>query len=218
MDINTAIKSRHSVRQYIDKRIEGQVLEELKQMIDQCNSDGGLNIQLCLSEPTAISGLLTIAFKNAKNYIALVGKECDDLEEKCGYYGEKFILRAQQLGLNTCWVASYRKSKCVAKIDSSEKLIMLISIGYGENSGSENKRKPIEELSKVSGTMPEWFKIGVEAARLAPTARNQQKFLFELNGNVVRANPGKGAYTKVDLGIAKYHFEIGAGDIGWSWA
>ncbi len=39
---------------------------------------------------------------------------------------------------------------------------------------------------------------------------NQQKFRFQLEGSVVRATPGRGFYTKIDLGIAKYHFELGA--------
>lgn len=44
-------------------------------------------------------------FENVKNYIAVVGKKSADLSEKAGYYGEKRVLIAQLLGLNTCWVA-----------------------------------------------------------------------------------------------------------------
>ena len=41
----------------------------------------------------------------------------------------------------------------------------------------------------------------------APTAVNQQKFLFELkNGKVTAKNLG-GFYSKIDLGIVKYYFE-----------
>ena len=47
---------------------------------------------------------------------------------------------------------------------------------------------------------------------LAPTAMNQQKFLFELNGDKVSAKvSGFGFYTKIDLGIVKYHFEAATG-------
>jgi hypothetical protein len=66
--------------------------------------------------------------------------------------------------------------------------------------------------------MPDWFRRGVEAAQLAPTAMNQQKFLFELNGGKVKAIPMTGFYVKVDLGIAKYHFEVGAGEGDWTWS
>lgn len=69
----------------------------------------------------------------------------------------------------------------------------------------------------VEGNVPEWFQKGVKASLLAPTAMNQQKYKFTLNGNHVLAETGKGFYTKIDLGIAKYHFELGAGKENFSW-
>jgi len=220
MDLLEAVKTRHSVRSYTDKKIEGETLDQLKKTIDECNSGGGLNIQLCLNEPDAFSGFMARygKFINVKNYVALIGKNDSQLEEKTGYYGEKIALKAQQLGMNTCWVAmSYNKKKCTAKVNAGEKLLMVLSIGYGETTGVLHKSKPIEKLYSVNGDMPDWFRQGMEAAQLAPTAMNQQKFCFELNGNTVKTNAGSGFYTKVDLGIAKYHFEIGAGKNGWEW-
>ena len=66
--------------------------------------------------------------------------------------------------------------------------------------------------------MPDWFKNGMEAVLLAPTAMNQQKFLFTLNGNQVSAKAGIGFYSQIDLGIVKYHFEVGAGKSYFDWA
>jgi hypothetical protein len=221
MDLLEAVKTRHSVRSYTDKKIEGEILDQLKSTIDDCNSNGGLNIQLCLNEPEAFSGLMAKygKFRNVKNYIALVGKKDGRLEEKLGYYGEKIVLKAQQLGLNTCWVgASYSKGKSAAKTESGEKLLLVIAVGFGETSGVSHKNKPIEKLCSVNGTMPDWFKQGMEAAQFASTAMYQQKFCFELNGNAVKAAAGLGFYAKVDLGIAKCHFEIGAGKNGWEWS
>ena len=220
MDLLEAVKLRHSVRSYTDKIIDGEILEQLRKTVEECNSNSGLNIQLCLNEPEAFTGLMAKygKFNNVKNYIALVGKKDDQLDEKIGYYGEMIVLKAQQLGLNTCWVAaSYNKGKSVAKVNPGEKLSMVISLGFGERRGVPHKNKPVEKLSSVAGNMPDWFKKGMEAAQLAPTAMNQQKFNFELNGNTVKATAGFGFYTKVDLGIAKYHFEIGAGKNGWEW-
>jgi hypothetical protein len=218
MDLLEAIYERHSVRSYKDKKIEGEVLNELQHFISQCNEDSGLSIQLCLNEPKAFTGMMAkfMRFNNANNYIALVGKESDDLSEKCGYYGEKIVLKAQQLGLNTCWVAvTFSKSQAqkVIKLNADEKLLIVIAIGYGETNGTSHKVKPIEELSNINELkdVPEWFLNGMKAAQLAPTARNQQKFRFELHKDEVKSYSGSGAYTKVDLGIAKYHFEIGSG-------
>ena len=221
MNLSEAIKARRSVRNFTDKKIEGEVERELRLIIDECNSESGLRIQLCLNEPKAFNSLMARfgKFKNVKNYIALVGRETDDLQEKCGYYGEKVVLKAMQLGLCTCWVAvTYSKRKCAAKTKEGEKLLLVIAIGYGQTSKIPHKVKPIEQLCRVDRQMPDWFLKGMEAVQLAPTALNQQKFLFELNGNFVKATALPGSYVNIDLGIVKYHFEIGADKSDWKWA
>lgn len=223
MDLLEAIKSRHSVRSYTDKKIEGDVLDKLKETVNKCNIEGDLNFQLCINEAQSFSGIMASygILKNVKNYIALVGKKDSELHEKCGYYGEKIVLVAQQLGLNTCWVGigiGKGKSKNIVQINEGEKFLLRIAVGYGDTQGVERKTKPIEDLCIVKGDMPEWFRNGMLAVQLAPTAINQQKFHFKLQENKVIPSAGVGFYTKVDLGIAKYHFEIGAGEEReWEW-
>lgn len=219
MTLNEAIVARHSVRRYIDKAIDPEAVKELQEIIEECNKESGLKFQLQLNEPEAFgSGMASYGkFSGCSNYITVVGKKED--EEKCGYYGEKIVLRAQQLGLNTCWVAlTFNKSKVVYDADKGEKLLIVISLGYGQTPGHERPTKSIEELSKVrNGDTPEWFIRAMEAVQLAPTAINQQKFFFTLDGNTVEAKTLLGFYAKIDLGIAKYHFEIGAGDARFEW-
>lgn len=105
---------------------------------------------------------------------------------------------------------SYKKIPSAFMINKDEKLVVVISIGYGKNKGKNHKSKTIEEVSNVSTNTPEWFKNGVELALLAPTAMNQQKFKIVYNNDTVTLKAGIGMYTKLDLGIIKYHFEIGA--------
>jgi len=132
---------------------------------------------------------------------------------------------AQTLGLNTCWVGlSYKKIPDTYVLDEDEVIKSYIAIGYGETQGTSHKIKTVEQVSNASETTPTWFIKGVEAALLAPTAVNQQKFSFEYvgmsnNRHQVRAKKGFSmiGYTKMDLGIAKYHFEIGAGDVDFDW-
>lgn len=221
MELNQAIKERHSVRKYISKPIEPQILEQLQNEISLCNSKGKLNIQLVTNEPKAFDCMMAHYgnFSGVNNYIVLVGKKSKKLDELCGYYGERLVLKAQQLGLNTCWVAmSYKKIPDAFKVNSGEKLTVVISLGYGETQGVEHKSKAIESVSNCKADSPLWFRLGVEAALLAPTAMNQQKFFFELNGNKVKAKAGIGFYSKLDLGIAKYNFEVGAGKENFIWA
>ena len=216
MDINEAIRERHSVRHFKNEPIKAEDKEKLEALIKECNQESGLNIQLVIDDPACFKTFLAHYgyFKNVNNYIALVGKKSlENLDELCGYYGEKIVLAAQILGLNTCWVAgTYKKGKCKAALATDEKIVCVIAIGYGENTGTAHKSKPEEKLCDVpESERPDWFKAGLEAAILAPTAINQQKFLVSLqDGQAVITTKG-GAMTQIDLGIVKYNFDAASG-------
>ena len=213
METLDLMKQRHSVRQYIDHPIEAGKRSILNRTMDGINQQSDLHIQVFYEEPTCFDSLKALygKFNGVKNYIALVGPKGDKLEETLGYYGEQIVLKAQELGLNTCWVAmTHGKSK--AKISKGEKQVCLIALGYGRTNGVAHKVKPLPEVCNYQKDMPDWFKSGMEAALLAPTAMNQQKFYLELlPDGKVKATCGIGFYTKLDLGIVKYHFEIGSG-------
>lgn len=222
MTLEQAMQARHAVRSYKPIPLSEDAKRELTLAIEDCNRESGLHIQLVTNEPEAFGGFMAHygKFSGVSNYIALIGKKDAQLEEKCGYYGEKLVLKAQQLGLNTCWVAmTYKKVKTAFQVGPDEKLCIVISIGYGTTQGSAHKSKTVAEVSQVAGgAMPAWFENGVKAALLPPTAMNQQKFTFELNGSTVTAKAGTGFYSKIDLGIAKYHFEVGAGKENFAFA
>ncbi|MCL2773607.1 MAG: nitroreductase family protein [Oscillospiraceae bacterium] len=218
MTIIEAIQQRHSVRRYTDQSIENDTLSALQTEVGECNGESGSTIRLVTNDPDTFNGLLAkVRFSGAKNYIVLAGKESADLDEKAGYYGERIVLKAQQLGLNTCWAAMFSGKKYAAKIGKDEKIVIIIALGYGVTQGVAHKSKPLESLCKVDGDMPGWFRSGMEAAMLAPTAMNQQKFLFTLSGGTVKAESTGGSFSKIDLGIAKYHFEVGAGRENFKW-
>lgn len=215
-----AINARHSVRQYEERPLEPEHVAALEAEMAACNAGGGLHIQLVRDEPRAFDGFMAHygKFSGVTSYFALVGRKAADLEERCGYYGERLVLKAQSLGLNTCWVAmSYSKIPGAFVVDSGEKLCLVIALGYGKTQGVPHRSKPAAAVMKAEGEVPAWFRSGVDAALLAPTAMNQQKFLFTLRDGRVSARAGLGFYAKVDLGIAKYHFEVGAGKENFQW-
>ncbi|KIP58287.1 nitroreductase [Prevotella pectinovora] len=226
MTLLEAISARHSVRKYLDKEIPADIIAALQDKIAECNKVGNLSIQLVQNETKAFTGMLSYgSFSGVKNYLVMVGKKAKDLDERVGYYGEQIVLLAQTLGLNTCWVGlSYRKVPEAYNVGKDEKLVCMIALGYGETQGVPHKIKTVEQVSNASDITPSWFKKGVEAALLAPTAVNQQKFSFEHvgvknNRHQIRAKKGFSmiGYTKMDLGIARYHFEIGAGEVNFDW-
>ena len=248
MTLQEAIEARHSVRAYKNEPLAEDVVMRLEKVIAEVNQRGNLHIQLIQNEPKAFQGTLAKygKFRNANNYLVMAGKkaaskreesETGGLDERIGYYGEHLVLLAQTLGLNTCWVGlSYRKIPDTYALEEGEVIKAYIAIGYGETQGTSHKIKTVAQVSNASEITPSWFKKGVEAALLAPTAVNQQKFSFEYVGmnkggfrNVenivegtlhqVRAKKGFSliGYTQMDLGIAKYHFEIGAGKEHFIW-
>ena len=227
MTLLEAIDARHSVRKYLDKALPVDIVATLQDKIAECNAAGHLNIQLVLNEAKAFTGLLSYGtFRGVKNYLVMVGQKSQDLDERVGYYGEQLVLLAQTLGLNTCWVGlSYRKVPEAYLVGKDEKLVCMIALGYGETQGTSHRIKSVEDVSNASSSTPSWFRRGVEAALLAPTAVNQQKFSFEYvgesnNRHQVRAKAGSSmlGYTQMDMGIAKYHFEIAAGKEHFDWA
>lgn len=221
MDIYETIKNRHSVRQYVNKPLMAEDIARLNEEIAACNKESGLHIQLITNEPKAFDGIMAHygKFSGVTNYIALVGKKDSELDEKCGYFGERIVLKAQQMGLNTCWVAmTYSKIPGTFKVNDGEKLTVVISVGYGATQGKSHPSKDIRAVSNADNSTPDWFQKGVEAALLAPTAMNQQKFYFTYVDGKVSSGTKMGFYSKIDLGIAKYHFEIGAGKENVIWA
>lgn len=227
-----AIKARHSVRAYKSTPIPEDVRKQLEAAIEAGNAEGNLHMKLVCDEPEAFDSTMAHygKFSGVRNYVVIAGPTTAGLEERGGYYGERVALLAQQLGLNGCWVAlTFKRRYVKAHLQTGDKLVVVITLGYGETQGIERKTKAAADLIKGSEGAPEWFSAGVNAAMLAPTAMNQQKFTFELLGSTSEAgstgnkpqvkltNLG-GAYSKVDLGIVKYHFEVGAGTSNFTWA
>lgn len=219
MDVIGLMKIRHSVRQYLDQAIADDLRSELDTYVEKINADSGMHIQVLYDEPECFNSRMAHygKFENANNYIAVVGQKGSGLDEKAGYYGEKIVLKAQELGLNTCWVA-LTHGKSMARIGSGEKEAIIISLGYGKTQGSSHKSKDVTKVSDMAEDDPDWYKCGIEAALLAPTAINQQKFKFQRNGGTVSAKTtGFGPCLKIDLGIVKCHFELGAGHENFMW-
>ena len=210
-----AVRARHSVRAYQEKPIPAELRRQLNDYVEALNRESGLHITIQYDDPAGFDSRLAHygSFRNVANYIVLAGKKEGDFDFRCGYYGEKLVLFAQTLGLNTCWAAlTFNKKKVRQLIPEGESLCMVIALGYGETQGRQHKSKDASKVQELAGEAPDWFKQGLEAALLAPTAVNQQKFCFAIEAGepTVRVK-GIGSCTQVDLGIAALHFELGSG-------
>ena len=239
MDYCDAIRERHSVRKYLDRPIEAEKIEKIQQLIDECNRDSGLNIQFVTNEPLAFStGLFKYgAFSGVRNYLAFVAPKNGNYKEAIGYYGQKIVLLMQMLGLNSCWVAlTFKNIKNAYKLREGEELKLVVACGYGTTNGVQHpQNKRLEELyidnrTQKSLPLPDWFLRGMEAAMLAPTSLNKQKFIITLHDGIpssdnstvlykvsAKAKFDLFGYAPYDLGIVKCNFELAAGKENFEW-
>ena len=221
-----ASQGRHSVRAYDSRALTAEDEEWLRGRLAEINAEAGLHFQLVCGDSRAFENILAryMRFRGTANYLVLAGPDTPALDERCGYWGELVVLEAQARGMRTCWIGgTFSKRKTEFTLEEGERLSLLICIGYGTTDGRPHPaRKGVADVSSVPEGMeaPEWFTAGVEEALLAPTAVHQQKFRFALlpEGDHVRATTAGGPFTQVDLGIAKFHFELGSGRSADVWA
>ena len=211
-----AMFRRHSVRIYQDKKIEESKIILINEKIAEINREGDLNIHFSEDSGKTFRSFLSrmSGLGSAPSAIICAGKDSEDLEQRVGYYGEKLVLYLQQLGLNTCWVGMFSKKQAELLVapETGERTVIAIAVGYGVNQGKERKTKTPAEVWAGPDEKPDWFVEGVNAALLAPTAINQQKFTIRLNEDeTVDFIDNGGVFSQVDLGIEKYHFEVGSG-------
>lgn len=214
MTLEEAIKSRRSVRSYAERPVEPEKIDTLNRLVEEINASTGLNFSLVTDEPDAFGRSLMARygkFSGVRNYFCLAAPSDTASKEAVGYNGERLVLEARRLGLDTCWVGMTVKKRLIpVKLRHGDKIHAVIAVGYGTVQGSDHKRKLPCSVAPDYDRAPEWFRHGVDLALLAPTALNQQKFKIFLDGDKVKMTAGRGFYTSIDLGIARLHFEIGA--------
>ncbi len=217
MDEMQAARERHSVRRYTTEPLSEEHVKALNEAIGRINAEAGLDARLVTNEPKGFGNVIlkTIGFRNCVNYIAMIGPNDESLNEKCGYYGERLVLLAQSLGLRTCWALLCSKKQI--KVADGERFCIGISVGYGEDDGVQHKDKPVSEIADLTDA-PEWFRKGIECVMLAPSGRNKQPISFTQKDGKVSAHHKDSGLTRIDCGIAKYHFELGAGKDSFEWA
>ena len=233
MTIRDAIDVRTSRRSYLEQDLTTSQLEKMNKLINQFNKIGGFKIQLVTNDGKAFKGFSRSygMFKGVCHYFVFIADTSDlHADEKIGYYGQLLVLHATTLGLGTCWVGgTFSKSKTPVTLSNNERIACLITIGMTpeENTKKEKfihklthrKSKTAEQMYHSDTAVPKWFHDGMLAVTKAPSAMNQQPVCFTYQNKKTTAMllPNKKHFVDMDLGIAKLHFEIGAGGGTWNW-
>lgn len=244
------IRERHSVREYDGKPLSRAEFDALIAVVEECARESGLDIQLVGDNPEVFSVIARFGLiRGCRTHVAFVvddGKagdatsganaaangatEADCVEmrgarrtavdEAIGYWGQKIVLAAQDMGLNTCWCALCSRKKSHAVVAPGKKIRLIIAVGHGKTQGFSRKTKSVEALSSVEcAKAPAWFAAAMEAAQLAPTAMNNQNFKITLlsDGKTVRIDAPQNGLNVIDEGIVRCNFEIAANEAGADW-
>ena len=214
MDLKEAITKRHTVRKFLDKPMQESDIKLIEARIDALNKQYGLSLKLVLNDKSGIAAGWKLVAKNATNYIILAGENTEESREKIGYCSSDLMLYIQTLGLNTWWIGGMY-SKKVKRLVPDAHMVGILVVGYGATQGKPHKSKNARDVSTYEGNPPQWFKQGVEAALLAPTAVNRQNFKIKGIDNKVTITYKKAPFDMEDLGIVKHHFQTAAGDINF---
>lgn len=218
MDMKQAMRQRHTVRKFTSEPLSVELISRLNDRVRANNERFGLAISLKVDDESALPGALKLFFaKGVRNYFVLAGSDRPGLGEDLGYASADLMLFAQALGLNTWWIGGTFSRKNVEQAVPGKKVIGIVAVGFGATPGVAHKSKTAAEVSSYEGTAPQWFEDGVQAALLAPTALNKQCFRIVGTGNKVSVSENGGVFSGADIGIVKYHFELGAGN-AFEWA
>jgi len=231
MTLHQAANERRSRRKYLDQAIAPQMQETLRGFAQEYGKAGDMRIELVFDDGKAFAGfrksygLLT----GVQHYAGLIAKRgCPVAEEKMGYFGEMFMLQAVALGLGTCWVGgSFRREDCPFELADDEQLYCTITLGHCAPNDNVRERfiqtmthrrsKRAEDMMAVAGVdAPDWFVAGVRAVERAPSAVNKQPWMFTYQDHTARVTLVN-SRSWVDLGIAKLHFALAAGEGAWQW-
>lgn len=219
------IRERHSVREYDGKPLSRAEFDALGAVVEECARESGLDIQLVSDNPEVFNVIARFGLiRGCRTHVAFVvdDAKAGDVaaDEAIGYWGQKIVLAAQDMGLNTCWCALCSRKKSRAVVAPGKKIRLIVAVGHGKTQGFSRKTKSVEALSSVEcAKAPAWFAAAMEAAQLAPTAMNNQNFKITLLSDVktVRIDAPQSGLNVIDEGIVRCNFEIAANEAGADW-
>ncbi len=219
------IRERHSVREYDERPLTQAEFNALGVVVEECARESGLDIQLVGDNPEVFNVIARFGLiRGCRTHVAFVvdDAKAGDVaaDEAIGYWGQKIVLAAQDMRLNTCWCALCSRKKSRAVVAPGKKIRLIIAVGHGKTQGFSRKTKSVEALSSVECVKaPAWFAATMEAAQLAPTAMNNQNFKIALlsDGKTVRIDAPQSGLNVIDEGIVRCNFEIAANEAGADW-
>ncbi len=141
MDYKKLIVGRKSVRNYKKNTLKVEQIEELKSFFyDSKKLVKDIDTEIIFYDNKIFDKLNgKVGYRgfmiDAPAYALLLSEKKDFYRENIGYIGEHFILKAESLKIDSCWliVEDSDLVKDILDIDSTREVVALIALGYDNN-------------------------------------------------------------------------------------
>lgn len=235
MNYKKLILDGKSVREFKEKTIEVEYFNEIESYIKQSKKLlPEVNIELKISDnKETYEKLKNIAGYNghmikAPSYAVILSDVKQGYIENSGYIGERLILKARDLEIDSCWVTFNDSDAIKEKLDisSNKEVTAIIALGYGIEKNIKNKsgseRLGVEKIVYMdkwgmNTSIDELEERGLldafSYARMAPSTLNRQPWRFIIDGGNIMLAVKKDDFTSnyergIDAGIAMLYFGL----------
>lgn len=237
------LKKRKSVREFKNKKINPDILDEIKLYLDSLEKEDGTKAirfklyeygEKLYKELRGIGGYSGVMIESP-HYIGLELVDDKDRNVIYGsYYMEKLITKLNNMGLDTCWVSIGNVDDGIKKEifgDMMGRIDYILALGYGKSKNpfvneTFSERIGVEEMVFVDkiGNAPSTDDLENRGLsdlfyyiRFAPSALNKQpwRFLLEKDKVTLLIKYDEGEKPNlIDAGIIMYYFESLGQSIG----
>ena len=152
MDYKSLIVNGRSVRHFKETAVDAAKISELQAFIADCKKlvpSIAIEAKFFAGDDTykrlyGIAGYQGVMIE-APNYLVLLSEDKPQHLENAGYIGERAILKARDLGLDSCWISYSDRDmvKTVLNLDTDMEVVALIALGYASST------KKVEGIAKT---------------------------------------------------------------------
>lgn len=235
MNYKKLILDGKSVRDFKEKAIEEECFNEIESYIKKSKKllpEVNIELKIFNNEET-YEKLKNVAGYNghmikAPSYAVILSDVKRGYIENSGYIGERLILKARDLEIDSCWVTFNDSDIIKEKLDisSNKEITAIIALGYAIDKNIKNKsgseRLGVEKIVYmdkwgINTSIDELEERGLldafSYARMAPSTLNRQPWRFIIDGGNIILAVKKDDFTSnyergIDAGIAMLYFGL----------
>ena len=210
MELYLYMWKRKSIRKYDMTPLETKQLNQIRQFAENMKPLYP-DIKTAYDITPDIKSIIPV---KAPHYFVISSEKKEGYLENVGFMFQQMNLYLTSIGLGSCWLGMAKPEG-----KQSSRLPFVITIAFGEATESpyrmitEFKRKSLSDISNGSDDR-------FEAARIAPSAMNNQNWYFLADNGYIHVFHKKATMgvlnklNKIDIGIALCHLFIATEETG----